>query len=69
MSLKNHYDSDIIKQIANLGHEIGYHYDDLSHTHGDYTKAINSRQFEDEKLASLRLYPPFVAEGVLLQNT
>ncbi|HCT86484.1 MAG: hypothetical protein A2X11_09210 [Bacteroidetes bacterium GWE2_42_24] len=30
----------IIKEIAQLGHEIGYHYDDLSECHGDYSKAI-----------------------------
>lgn len=38
--LKNHYDSGIIKKIADLGHEIGYHYDDLSFYKGDYNKAI-----------------------------
>lgn len=38
--LKNHYDRDIIRKIADLGHEIGYHYDDLSFYKGDYDKAI-----------------------------
>lgn len=38
--LKNHYDAGIIKQIADLNHEIGYHYDDLSYCRGDYEKAI-----------------------------
>jgi hypothetical protein len=30
---------DIIKKIANLGHEIGYHYEDLSMMKGDLNKA------------------------------
>ena len=31
---------EIVKQIAELGHEIGYHYDDLAQCKGDYEKAI-----------------------------
>ena len=31
---------DIIRKIRDLGHEIGYHYEVLSKTNGDYTKAI-----------------------------
>lgn len=31
---------DIVKKIAELGHEIGYHYDDLAVCKGDYEKAI-----------------------------
>jgi hypothetical protein len=34
------YDIEIIKQIAELGHEIGYHYEDLSIMKGDQQKAI-----------------------------
>jgi hypothetical protein len=30
----------IIQEVANLGHEIGYHYEVLSKTNGDYPKAI-----------------------------
>jgi hypothetical protein len=32
----------IIKEIANLGHEIGYHYEDLALVNGDVEKAIKS---------------------------
>jgi len=32
----------IIKKIAKLGHEIGYHYEDLSSSGGNYLKAIKS---------------------------
>ena len=33
---------EIIKQIAELGHEIGYHYEDLAYAKGDYQKAIKN---------------------------
>jgi len=49
--LPNHFSTEIIQQIASLGHETGYHYDDLSHCKGDYGKAI--RRFE-KNLATLR---------------
>lgn len=35
-----HCDENIIKEIAALGHEIGYHYEDLSLAKGDYNQAI-----------------------------
>lgn len=34
------FDINIIKQIADLGHEIGYHYESLSDTDGDISLAI-----------------------------
>jgi hypothetical protein len=34
------YDENIIKKIADLGHEIGYHYESLSDTNGDIALAI-----------------------------
>ena len=37
---------DIITKIKDLGHEIGYHYEVLSKTHGDYEKAIDLFQTE-----------------------
>ena len=46
---------DIIKKIAELGHEIGYHYECLVETNGNYKKAI--ADFENN-LAKLReIYP------------
>jgi hypothetical protein len=35
------YNENIIKQIKSLGHEIGYHYETLSDSKGDYKEAIN----------------------------
>lgn len=45
----------IIKQIVALGHEIGYHYDDLTECKGDYEKAIS--RFE-KNLDYLRQFGP-----------
>lgn len=45
----------IIRQIADLGHEIGYHYEDLAIHRGNREKAI--KHFK-EKLALLREYYP-----------
>jgi hypothetical protein len=38
--LPNHFNTEIINQIASLDHEIGYHYDDLSFCKGDFEAAI-----------------------------
>lgn len=46
---------DIIRQIAAMGHEIGYHYEDLSKTEGDMGKAIASFK---ENLEYFRQYYP-----------
>jgi hypothetical protein len=44
---------EIIKQIAELGHEIGYHYEDLSFTHGDIDQAYESFKNNLEKFRQL----------------
>lgn len=49
--IPNSFKTNIVKQIADLGHEIGYHYDDLTHCNGDYEKAIT--RFE-KNLRTLR---------------
>ncbi|MBT7995298.1 MAG: hypothetical protein HN691_10525 [Bacteroidetes bacterium] len=38
---KSVYQVELMKQIESLGHEIGYHYEELSTSNGDYNKAIN----------------------------
>jgi hypothetical protein len=40
------FDPKIIKQIGNMGHEIGYHYEVLSKTGGNYEEAIDLFKFE-----------------------
>ena len=49
------WDEDVIRQIVSLGHEIGYHYEDLNITKGDYEKAI---QHFEKQLARLRAFYP-----------
>jgi hypothetical protein len=43
----------IILEIANLGHEIGYHYEDLATAKGDMEKAIKSFAINLEKLRKI----------------
>ncbi len=38
--LPKHFDTKVINEIASLGHEIAYHYDDLTECKGDYHQAI-----------------------------
>jgi len=38
---RNSFDPAIIKEIHKLGHEIGYHYEDLSLAGGDHNKALD----------------------------
>ncbi len=49
------FNTRVITTIASLGHEIGYHYEDLSIAKGNYDKAI--RMFE-KNLAKLRCLAP-----------
>ncbi len=46
---------EIIKKIADLGHEIGYHYEDLSLANGDFKKAI---QLFENNLNYFRTFYP-----------
>tara|TARA_Y100001970_G_scaffold144614_1_gene177591 strand:- start:627 stop:1394 length:768 start_codon:yes stop_codon:yes gene_type:complete len=54
-SKKVSFDQNIIKNISFLGHEIGYHYEELSDCKGDYRKAIS--KFE-KNLKNLRKFAP-----------
>lgn len=49
------FDEKIITQICDLGHEIGYHYEDLTLARGDKELAIN---LFEEHLAKLRRVAP-----------
>lgn len=46
---------NIIKEIIGLGHEIGYHYESLAQTNGDYEEAIDDFEFNLNRLREL--YP------------
>jgi len=49
------YNPDVIRQIVDMGHEIGYHYEDLAIHNGDYEKAIKS--FERNLALFRQFYP------------
>ena len=44
--VKESWDEGIIRQVAGMGHEIGYHYEDLSLCRGEHGEAI--RHFEEQ---------------------
>lgn len=50
---KHHFNPQIINEILELGHEIGYHYDDLSKCKGDYVKAYERFQNNLETLRKI----------------
>ena len=54
-TIKSTFKPEIITKIIQLNHEIGYHYENLTHLNGNYEKA--KENFE-EKLKSLRKYYP-----------
>ncbi len=47
------WDEGIIKEISSLGHEIGYHYENLSVFKGDHESAIDDFKMNLEKLRKL----------------
>ena len=49
------FQSEIIMEIASLGHEIGYHYECLANTNGNYENAIKDFRINLEKLR--KYYP------------
>jgi len=53
--VKKSFDPDIIRFIIDLGHEIGYHYEDLSLTGGNFEAAIKMFKFNLDRLR--KIYP------------
>ncbi len=47
------WDQDIIQEISNLGHEIGYHYECLTTCKGDFNNSIRDFKNNLEKLRAL----------------
>lgn len=54
-AVRESFDVAIIQQIVDLGHEIGYHYEDLTICKGDHLKAIQHFELWLEKLR--KYYP------------
>jgi hypothetical protein len=53
--VKQSNDPEVIKAIAALGHEIGYHYEDLSYCQGDFKWAI--QRFKENLSYFRQFYP------------
>lgn len=49
------YDPEVIKKIYDLGHEVGYHYEDMDFARGDKARAL---EFFEKHLAQLRELVP-----------
>ena len=47
------FNPEIMRKIRDLGHEIGYHYEVLSKTNGDFTQAIDLFQKELEEFRKI----------------
>lgn len=52
---KSVFNSEIIKKITEFGHEIGYHYENLSVCKGDFNKAIKDFEYN---LEIIRMFYP-----------
>ena len=50
---RNIYVTEVIQQIEAMGHEIGYHYETLSDSNGDYEKAIKLFGEEVQRFRSI----------------
>ncbi len=53
--VRQSFDEAVIKEIAAMGHEIGYHYEDLTWARGDPSKALN--MFKKNLETFRNLYP------------
>jgi hypothetical protein len=49
------FDKDLIRQVYELGHEVGYHYEDMDFARGDRKKAL---QFFEKHIQELRSVVP-----------
>ena len=54
-TIQKMFNLDVIKEVADLNHEIGYHYENMDTCHGDINKAWDDFRSNLEKLR--KLYP------------
>ena len=50
---KHVFKPDIIQEISNLGHEVGYHYESLSDTRGNLPRALEDFKFHLERFKKI----------------
>ncbi len=66
--LENHFDEKIIREIASMGHEVGYHYDDLSACKGDYIKALKRFEINLQRIKEISEVQTICMEGAPLSK-
>ena len=54
-TVPNVFNEKVITEISELGHEIGYHYEALNESKGDYSKALDIFKFNLNKMREI--YP------------
>ncbi len=59
----SHYSVEVVKQIAALGHEVGYHYDDLSFCKGNVTQAFKRFENNIKQLRTIAEVKTIAMEG------
>jgi hypothetical protein len=57
------WDEGIIREIASLGHEVGYHYENLTTCGGDFRLAIDDFRSNLEKLRKIYPVKPICMHG------
>jgi len=62
-TIKSIFKKDIIEEIASLGHEMGYHYEDLALANGNYKKAIKTFEENLNKLREICEIKTICAHG------
>ena len=62
------FNIEIVKEISSMGHEIGYHYEDLSEAKGDYNKAIKLFQYNLNKLREIAQVKTISMHGRPMSN-
>lgn len=67
-TIKNTFKPDIISKIDSLGHEIGYHYEDLDRAGGDIKNAIISFEKELERLRQITKIETICMHGNSLRS-
>lgn len=65
---KKAFRPEIVKKIVNLGHEVGYHYEDLTLAKGDYNQAISLFKDHLEKLRHFYPVSTICMHGSPLSN-
>jgi hypothetical protein len=61
--IEDSFNASMISSIAGMGHEVGYHYDDLSACKGNYEEAIKRFEYHVKLLATIAPVKTICMEG------